>query len=332
MTAKPAAAFLDFASVGPEVDTAPLDRLVAATYYPRTRPEEIRERLADVEIVIVNKVKLSREEIGAANRLRLIVLAATGTDNVDCAAAQERSVAVANIRDYCSAAVAQHVFALILGLTHHVAAYDRLARSGTWQRSECFALFDYPIRELAGRTLGIVGFGSLGRAVASLGRCFGMELIVAARPGGDAEEGDVAGTHAAHGEGERLPLHAVLDRSHVLSLHCPLTPATHHLIGRDELGRMRPDALLINTARGGLVDGRALVEALRAGEIAGAGIDVLPTEPPPADEPLLAQDIPNLLLTPHIAWAAREARQRGLEQVADNIEAFLAGASLRRVV
>jgi glycerate dehydrogenase len=322
MTAKPAAAFLDFASVGPEVDTAPLDRLVAATYYARTQPEEIRARLANAEVVIVNKVKLSREEIEAAERLRLIVLAATGTDNVDCAAAQDRGIAVANIRDYCSAAVAQHVFALILGLTHHVAAYDGLARSGAWQRSECFALFDYPIRELAGRTLGIVGFGSLGRAVASLGRCFGMELIVSARPGSDA----------ATGEGERLSFSDVLERAHVLSLHCPLTAATRHLIGRDELRRMRSDALLINTARGGLVDGRALAQALRAGEIAGAGIDVLPTEPPLADEPLLARDIPNLLLTPHIAWAAREARQRALEQVADNIEAFFAGTSLRRVV
>lgn len=327
MTAKPVAAFLDFASVGPEVDTEPLDRLVNATYYARTRPEEVGARLADAEIAIVNKVRLGREAIAAAERLRLIALAATGTDNVDCVAARERGVAVANIRDYCNAAVAQHVFAMILGLTHHVAAYDSLARSGAWERSDCFTLFDYPIRELAGRTLGIVGYGSLGRAVAALGRCFGMQILVATRPGTGGGTGELS-----EHEGERVAFAGVLERSHVLSLHCPLSAETHHLIGRDELKRMRPDALLINTARGGLVDGHALAAALRSGEIAGAGIDVLPLEPPPADEPLLDPGIPRLLLTPHVAWAAREARQRAVEQVADNIEAFLAGGRLRRVV
>lgn len=321
MTSKPTAAFLDFASLGPEVDTAPLDRLVEASYFARTRPEEIAERLAGAEVAIVNKIKLNRDQIRAATQLRLIVLSATGIDNIDCAAAKEQGIAVANTRDYCSAAVAQHVFALILGLTHHVAAYDALARSGAWQRSECFALFDYPIRELAGRKLGIVGFGYLGRAVADLGRCFGMELLVSGRPKSTSNTGD-----------GRLPFDTVLEQAHVLSLHCPLNAETHHLIGREELRRMRSDALLINTARGGLVDGAALAEALRRGQIGGAGIDVLPTEPPLADEPLVAQDIPNLILTPHIAWAAREARQRALAQVAENVESFLAGGSLRRIV
>jgi glycerate dehydrogenase len=274
------------------------------------------------EIAILNKVKLGRDAIMSATKLKLIVLTATGADNIDCAAARERGIGIANVRDYCSAAVAQHVFALILGLTHHVGAYDALARSGAWQQSKGFALFDHPIRELARRTLGIVGFGSLGQAVANLGRCFGMTVLVAARPGGKGNGRDP----------ERVPFATVLRRADVLSLHCPLTEATHHLIGAAELKQMKRDALLINTARGGLIDGAALAEALRNGDIAGAGIDVLPVEPPPADEPLLASGIPNIIVTPHIAWSAREARQRALEQVAENIASFLSGGRLRRVV
>lgn len=322
MSSKPAAAFLDFATLGPKVDTAPLDALVDVSYFDYSAGPEVAQRIAKAEIAILNKAKVDRAAIAGASRLRLIALSATGTDNVDCAAAEERNIGVANTRDYCSAAVAQHVFALILGLTHHIGPYHELARSGAWQRSRSFALFDYPIRELAGRTLGIVGYGALGRAVGDLGRCLGMEVLISARAGCD-------GGAAAS---ERVAYDDVLREADVLSLHCPLNDATHHMIGAEQLNTMKSDAILINTARGGLVDGAALAAALRSGEIAGAGIDVLPVEPPPADDPLLAPGIPNLIVTPHIAWAAQEARQRALAQVVENVASFLNGGRLRRVV
>lgn len=319
MSQRPTAAFLDFATMGPNVSTASIDALVEAKYFAYSRADEIPERLAAAEIAIVNKVNLDRKAIAAAPRLRLIALTATGTDNIDCRAAEERGVAVANARDYASRAVAQHVFALVLALTNHVARYDLLVRAGAWQRSRSFALFDYPIRELAGRKLGVVGFGALGQAVAALGRGFGMEVLVSTRHRDEPEVG-------------RVPFTTILRTADVVTLHCPLTPETEHMIGTRELKLMKPDALLINTARGGLVDGRALAAALERGTIGGAGIDVLPVEPPGADEPLLGSDIPNLLITPHVAWAAREARQRALEQVAENVQAFLTGKRLRRVV
>jgi glycerate dehydrogenase len=319
MSKRPIAAFLDFATMGPNVSTASLDALVDTQYFDYSRAEELPERLAAAEIAIVNKVKLDRKTIGAAPRLRLIALTATGTDNVDCKAAEERGIAVANARDYASSAVAQHVFALVLALTNHVARYDALARAGAWRNSPSFALFDYPIHELAGRKLGVVGFGALGRAVALLGRCFGMDVMVSTRVRDEPQEA-------------RVPFTTILRTADVVSLHCPLTRETHHMIGARELKLMKPGALLINTARGGLIDGAALAAALKAGTIGGAGIDVLPVEPPGADEPLLAADTPNLLVTPHVAWAANEARQRALEQVAENVKAFLSGDRLRRVV
>jgi glycerate dehydrogenase len=322
MSRKPKAAFLDYATVGPNIDTRALDDLIDGRYYPHSTGEEIASRLADCEIAIVNKVKLSGAVIEKAPKLKLVAVQATGTDNVDLAAAKARGIGVANIRDYCTPAVVQHVFALVLGLTQHISGFQALVASGAWSRSKTFALFDYPIRELAGRTLGIVGFGSLGQAVGRFGECLGMRLVVAARPG--TAPGDVPP--------DRLHLDAVLEQADVLSLHCPLTPATKHMIGAPQLQRMKDDALLINTARGGLIDSEALVRALCSGEIGGAGIDVLPTEPPDPNEPLLAQDIPNLIVTPHIAWAARESRQRALDQVTENIRDFLNGGRLRRVV
>jgi glycerate dehydrogenase len=320
MNSKPTAAFLDFATMGPDVETSALEQLVHANYFPFSDPEDIPERIAQAEIVLVNKARLNRAMIVGARQLRLIVLSATGTDNVDVAAAREHGVAVANIRDYCSTALAQHVCALILALTQHVGRYDALVKSGAWQQSKSFALFDYPIRDLTGRTLGIVGYGSLGQAAARIGGTLGMPVLVSARP------------KSAVVPAGRVAFETLLEQADVLSLHCPLTDATRHLIGAPELKRMKSDAILINTARGGLVDDEALAAALRSGEIGGAGIDVLPVEPPPDDQPLLAPDIPNLILTPHIAWAARESRQRALDQVVENIADFLDGGKLRRVV
>jgi glycerate dehydrogenase len=321
MAAKPTAAFLDFATLGPGVDTSRLEALVEAHYYDCTAPAEVAARLAGSAIAIVNKTKIGAEAIRASRELKLITLSATGTDNVDVATARECGVAVANIRDYCSTSLSQHVFALVLDLTQKVTAYHALVRAGAWQKSRTFALFDYPIRELTGRTLGIVGWGALGQAVGRLGEAFGMRVRVAAR----------FGTPRERVPADRIHFDDLLDEADVLTLHCPLNGTTKHMIGAVALKRMKRDALLINTARGGLIDSAALVAALRNGEIGGAGVDVLPSEPPPADQPLLKSDIPNLIVTPHVAWAAQEARQRALDQVTENIADFLRGGRLRRV-
>jgi glycerate dehydrogenase len=314
------AVFLDFSTMGPDIRTEQLDGLVSTQYFDHTSPDQLADRLGTAEIVIVNKTGLSGAALAAAPNLRLVVLAATGTDNVDLETARLRGIAVANIRDYCTPSVAQHVMGLILALTHHLADYHERVRQGAWSSAAAFCLFDYPIRELTGLKLGIVGMGSLGTAVARLAEAFGMLVMVAQRPGG---VGNV--------DSGRIALAQLLPQVDVLSLHCPLTAATRHLIGADQLRQMKPDALLINTARGALVDTAALATALRDGVIGGAGIDVLSQEPPVDGDPLLADPIPNLIVTPHTAWAARESRQRGMDQVTENVAAFLSGQQLRRV-
>ncbi|HEB95232.1 MAG TPA: 2-hydroxyacid dehydrogenase [Sedimenticola thiotaurini] len=315
------AVFLDLATVDRgDLDTASLQRLpLDWSFHARTAPERVSERIGDARIVVSNKVLLDRRVLERAPALELICIAATGTNNVELEAARERGIAVTNVTGYATASVVQHVFALILALTTRLAEYRRDVDAGAWQRSDLFCLLDHPIRELAGRRLGIVGYGELGRGVARLAQAFGMEVLLARRPGGPPREG-------------RLPLAQLLPRVDVLSLHCPLTETTRGLIGAAELERMRPDALLINTARGGIVDEEALATALRRGRLGGAGIDVLAQEPPLDDSPLLQPGIPNLIVTPHIAWASRESRQRLLDQVAANIDAHLAGEQRNRVV
>jgi len=319
MTTRKRASFLDFATLGPGIDTAALDALADVQYFGSTRPDVMAERIHGANIAIVNKARIDAEMIRATPTLELIVLAATGSDNVDVAEAKRRGIGVANIRNYCTAAVVQHVFAMVLSLTRKLKEYQAAIYAGAWQSSETFALFDFPIQELTDKQLGIVGFGSLGKGVATLGRCLGMNVLVSERPGGGSEPG-------------RVPFDQVLEQADVLSLHCPLNDATRGLIGAAELARMKPHALLVNTARGALIDSAALVAALHQGTIGGAGIDVLEVEPPRGDEPLLAPGIPNLILTPHIAWTARESRQRALDQVAENIADYLAGGTLRRLV
>lgn len=277
-----------------------------------TRSDEVIPRITEAGIVVSNKVRLDEAALRTARNLRLVCIAATGTNNVDLDAARRLNIAVSNVRAYATPAVVQHVFALMLALSTRLFDYHQAVREGRWQRSPHFCLLDYPIREVAGRTLGIVGYGELGRAVARAAVAFGMKVLVAQRPGGPAAPG-------------RLPLHALLPQVDVLSLHCPLTPATRGLIGAREFALMKPDALLINTARGGIVDEAALADALRQGRLGGAGVDVLSVEPPREDNPLLAPDIPNLIVTPHTAWASREARQRAVDQVVENIRAFLSG-------
>jgi glycerate dehydrogenase len=284
----------------------------------QTPNAEVTARTVGFEVVLANKAVLDRAAIAGNPKLRLIALTATGTDNVDLAAAREAGVAVCNLRDYCTASVVQHVFAMLLALTHRLADYQALVRGGRWQRAGQFSVFDHPIRELEGRMLGIVGYGALGRGVARVAEAFGMQVQLANRPGGPP----------AHG---RRDLDDLLPRLDVLTLHCPLTEATRGLVSRQRLARMKPDAVLINTARGALVDAAALADALRGGRLGGAGIDVLDREPPPADHPLLDPAVPNLILTPHVAWAAREARQRCLDELALNVESFVAGGRRNRV-
>ncbi|HET8691644.1 MAG TPA: D-2-hydroxyacid dehydrogenase [Steroidobacteraceae bacterium] len=313
--------FLDFGTVSNgDLDPAPLARAVPGlVIHGRTPQPEVAARMAGFEAVFANKSVIDRAAIAANPQLRLVALTATGVDNVDLAAAREAGVAVCNLRDYCTESVAHHAFAMLLALTRRLRDYDALARSGRWQDAGQFSVFPYPIRELGGRTLGIVGHGTLGRAVEAIARAFGMHVQVANRPGGAPAAG-------------RRDLDEMLPELDVLSLHCPLTGATRGLVSRARLARMKPDAVLINTARGALVDAAALAEALKAGRLGGAGIDVLEREPPPPGHPLLDPAVPNLILTPHVAWAAREARQRCLDELALNVESFLAGGRRNRVV
>jgi len=313
------AVFLDFATVSRgDLDTSRLTRLLPGLELRAvTADADIASRIAEHEIVLLNKLHMTRERIAADGALRLIVVAATGTNNIDLAAARERGVAVCNVRDYCTTSVTQHVLAVILLLTHRLREYAELAVRA-WGASPQFTMLDFPIRELTGRVIGIVGYGTLGRSVAHAAQAaLGMRILVANRPGAERVPG-------------RLELHEMLPQVDVLSLHCPLTAATRKLIGARELALMKPDALLINTARGALLDSEALVEALRAGRLGGAAIDVLEQEPPVDGSPLMAS-LQNFILTPHIAWAAREARQRCIDEMAANIEAFLRGESRNRV-
>lgn len=317
------AVFLDYGTVScnDDLDPASLLRVLPALELrTQTAQEDVAGAIAGASVVMLNKLRLTRETIAGAPSLKLILLSATGTNNVDLEAARERGVGVCNLRDYCTASVVQHVLAVTLLLTHKLREYDALVRAGAWQRGEQFCLLDHPIRELAGRKLGIVGYGVLGRGVARAANlALGLEVLVANRPGGPR----VTGRH---------DLDRLLPQVDVLSLHCPLTPRTQGLIGAAELAAMKPDAVLVNTARGGLVDSQALADALRAGQLGGAAIDVLPQEPPIDGNPLLEPGIPNLIVTPHVAWAAREARQRCLDEMALNVEDFLRGGHRGRVV
>jgi glycerate dehydrogenase len=317
------AIFLDYGTVSCNGDLDPaslLRALPAVELRSHTPQEAVAEAIADASLVLLNKLRLERAALEGAPSLKLVLLAATGTNNVDLEAARERGIAVCNLRDYCTASVVQHVLGVVLLLTHKLREYDALVRTGAWQRGDQFCLLDYPVRELAGRRLGIVGYGTLGRAVARAANlALGMEVLVADRPGGAR----VTGRHE---------LDQILPQVDVLSLHCPLTPATQGLLDESRLSAMKSDALLVNTARGALVDSRALVDALRAGRLGGAAIDVLSQEPPVAGDPLLEPDVPNLIVTPHVAWAARDARQRCIDQMALNVEDFLRGGHRGRVV
>ncbi|HEY9050444.1 MAG TPA: 2-hydroxyacid dehydrogenase [Gammaproteobacteria bacterium] len=306
--------FLDTASLNADdLDFTPFNKqLPHLDYRSMTAPNEVMAALQECQLVITNKVVIERKHLQANPQLKLVCVAATGVNNVDVVAAHELGVSVCNVRNYATPSVVQHVFTLILALTTRLADIQHAVRQGEWSRSPHFSLLTYPVHELVGKTIGIVGYGELGQAVAKTAECFGMKLLIAKRDASDDRPG-------------RLSLHELLPQVDVLSLHCPLTDETRDLIDEKELSLMKSSALLINTARGGIVNEAALLSALNNCVIAGAACDVLTVEPPPIDYPVLQYTKPNLILTPHVAWASHESRQRMVNEIALNIAAFKKG-------
>ncbi|OVE48934.1 D-2-hydroxyacid dehydrogenase [Chromobacterium violaceum] len=288
--------------------------------YPATVPEQLAAHAAGADIVISNKVPLSREAIAALPELRLVAIAATGYNHVDLDACRERGVAVCNIRHYGDHTVAEHAFMLMMALMKNLPAYQRDVAAGVWSQSRQFCHFGAPIREVRGATLAIVGSGGIGGRLAQMARAFGMEVLFAERKG------------ATRVREERVPFDEALAQADVVSLHCPLTEETRGMIAQPELMAMKPGAILINTARGGLVDEADLVAALKYGQLGGAGFDVLSSEPPSPDNPLLKARLPNLIVTPHVGWASGEAMRRLAAQLVANIEAFVDGRKVNRLI
>ena len=317
-------AFLDYKTVDPgDLDLSPLRKIAPnLILYNKTAADEVNKRIQDAEIIIINKIKLDANALYQAKKVKLICLVATGTDNVDLVAANKQGITVCNIKNYCTDSVAQHVVLSILALSHHFDEYQLSLKQGLWQKSEQFCLLEYPITELSAKTLGIVGLGVLGTAVANLALSFGMRVLVAEsfRP-----ENSSKSVEQQKPEFKRVPFQDLLSQSDVISLHCPLTAETKDLFALQTFKTMKKNALLINTARGGLINDEALLHALENKLIAGAALDVLDHEPPAADHPLLTSGLPNLIVTPHIAWAAKEARQRSLDEIAKNIACYLKG-------
>lgn len=302
-----------------DLDWSPLLRLGDCRLYERTTPAQIVERCRDAEIVVTNKVVFDREIIAQLPKLRYLGVSATGVNIIDLEAAREKKIVVTNVPGYSTASVAQLVFSHVLNLTLHTAQHAQAVRDGLWASAPDFCFWQTSLIELDRLTIGIVGFGKIGRAVAKIAHAFGMKVLF-------TSPGFVDDTPAY---ARRAELRQLLHSSDVVTLHCPLTPQTHHLINRETLSLMKPSAFLINTGRGPLIDEAALAEALNSGMIAGAGLDVLAVEPPQADHPLIGAK--NCYITPHIAWATQAARQRLLTAVIENIIAFTAG-SARNVV
>ena len=314
------AVFLDTASLDlGDLDLQPLRQAFGElVLHPASAPGEIAGRLREANVAISNKAPISAETLARCPDLRLILVTATGTNNIDLTAARERGIAVANCQGYGTASVAQHAILLLLALATRLPDYQAAVRAGRWQQSTQFCLLDFPIVELAGKTLGLLGHGELGGAVARLAEAFGMRVLLGQLPGRPPRA-------------DRLALDELLPQVDAISLHCPLTEQTRGMIGQRELDLMKPGAFIVNTARGGLIDEQALADTLRRGHLGGAATDVLSVEPPKDGNPLLAGDIPRLIVTPHNAWGSREARQRIVGQVTDNAAAFFRGDKLRRV-
>lgn len=306
-----------------DMDFSAIEALGSVTYHgngdTRWRAGEFPEALRSAEVLILNKTKITPAFLDECPALRGIFLLATGYNNIDLDAARARGIAVCNVPGYSTDSVAQLVFGLFLQLAGSLPLYERSVRDGVWCASARYTYLSWPIVELAGKTLGIVGYGAIGRKVAQIGQAFGMQIEVCTRTIPRQPEPAV----------KFVPLETLLHDADFLTLHCPLTPQTNRLIGRKQLAQMKPSAFLVNTSRGGVVEEQALADALNGGQLAGAGIDVLETEPMAPDCPY--RTARNCLVTPHIAWASAEARTRLLGEVAENIRAFAAGERRNRV-
>ena len=308
--------FLDAATLA-DTDLTPLQSGGRSLQcYDHTAPTQVVARLQSASVAIVNKVELTSTVLQQLPQLRLICVAATGVNNVDLQSARQLGIAVCNVRGYANTAVPQHVMALLLALSNNIKRYDHAVRQGHWSQSQHFCLLDYPLLELADKTFVVVGYGALGQASAKLAAAFGMKVIIAEQP------------DASLCRPDRVPFHQALTQADVVSLHCPLTSANHQLFNAAVFAAMKPGALLINTARGALIDESALLAALQSGQLAGAALDVLTQEPPSADNPLITANLPNLIITPHMAWATAEARQRMVTQLASHISTFFSSGSL----
>ena len=286
--------------------------------YPATTTDQVLVRVQNADVIITNKVVVDALVIEQCQNLKLILISATGTNNVDLVAAKSKGVVVCNCQGYGTSAVAQHTLTLMLALATSLLKYDRAVKQGEWNTSPIFCLLDFPIVELSGKTLGIIGYGELGKAVGKLAEAFGMNVVVGALPNRPQSE-------------SRIPFKQLLPQVDFLSLHCPLTDETRDLIDHQAFDLMKQSAFLINCARGGIVNEQALADALRQGKIAGAATDVLSVEPPKDSNILLAEDIPNLIITPHSAWGSVDARQRIVNQMLENVEAFKQGITIRQV-
>ncbi|MCS4298582.1 MULTISPECIES: 2-hydroxyacid dehydrogenase [Acinetobacter] len=314
------AVFLDYESL----DKQDLDfRQLKAAFddlilYPSTTAEQVLARIQHVDVVISNKVIVNAETMEQCKNLKLILISATGTNNIDLDFARSKGIVVCNCQGYGTSAVAQHTLTLMLALATSLLKYEHAVKQGEWNKSPIFCLLDFPIVELSGKTLGIIGYGELGQAVAKLAEAFGMKILVASLPNRP--------THK-----DRIPFAELLAQVDFLSLHCPLTDETRDLIDSQAFDKMKKSAFLINCARGGIVNEQALADALRQGKIAGAATDVLSVEPPTQGNVLLAQDIPNLIITPHSAWGSVDARQGIVNQMLENVEAFKQGKVIRQV-
>ncbi|WLG96753.1 2-hydroxyacid dehydrogenase [Pseudomonas sp. FP198] len=320
MTNTARAVFLDHPSLDlGDLDLGPLrDCFSELQLFAGTRHDEVTERLKGATVAITNKVVIDAAAMAASPELKLILISATGTNNVDLAAARHHGITVCNCQGYGTPSVAQHTIMLLLNLATRLADYQKAVAEGRWQQASQFCLLDYPIVELQGKTLGLLGHGELGGAVARLAQAFGMRVLLGQIPGRPARP-------------DRLPLDELLPQIDALTLHCPLNEHTRHFIGARELALLKPGTFVVNTARGGLIDEQALADALRSGHLGGAASDVLSVEPPTPGNPLLAGDIPRLIITPHNAWGSREARQRIVGQLTENAQGFFSGTA-RRVV
>lgn len=314
------AVFLDYASLDQnDLNFKDLENIFDEwEIYPSTSSEQLLERIQNVDVIISNKVVVNAEAIQQCPNLKLILISATGTNNIDLVQAKKQGVVVCNCQAYGTSAVAQHTLMLMLNLATSFKQYERAVQNGDWNKASQFCLLDYPIIELEGKTLGILGYGELGKAVAKLAEAFGMKILVGALPNRPVQE-------------NRIPFNELLSQVDFLTLHCPLSTDTQNLIDAKAFDAMKHSAFLINCARGCIVNEQDLADALIAGKIAGAATDVLMVEPPKDGNVLLNSEIPNLLITPHSAWGSVDARQRIVQQMVENVEAFKKGQPIRQV-